>query len=126
MTQEVCEEYEARRCEDYQARREENFHSLRYARTGEERRALEDLIEEDFAAHFRLSNEDRQILHEAAVIQRRMLKWAWPLIVLPLVLAAVFEAVCTGKRRAWAWSGLALAVGFAAILVAYLTGSLPV
>ena len=118
MTQGVYEEYEARR--------EENFQALRYARTKEERRAIEDLIEEDFAAHFRLSDEARQVLHEAAVIRRWMLKWAWPLIVFLFVFPVVLEIVFTGKRRAWAWSGLALAVGSAAILVAYLTGSLPV
>ena len=118
MTQGVCEEYEARQ--------EENFDALRNAETREERRAIEDLIEEDFAAHFRLSNEARQTLHEAVVFRRWMLKWAWPLLILPLVLAAVFDVVFTGRRRAWAWSGVVLAVGSAAILAAYLTDSLPV
>ena len=112
--------------EEYEARQEENFDALPNAETREERRAIEDLIEEDFAAHFHLSDEARQTLHEAAVFQKWMLIWAWPLLILPLVLAAVFDVVFTGKRRAWAWTGLVLAVGSAAILVAYLTGSLPV
>ena len=122
MTQGVYEEYEARQ--------EENLRTLRYARTGEERRAVVDRIEEDFASHFRLSNEDRQTLHqylhEADAHCRWMVKWGWPLVLLPLVLAAVFDVVFTGRRRAWAWTGLALAAGSAAISVAYLTGSLPV
>ena len=130
MTQEVHEDYEARSCKEYLARREENLHALRYARTKEEVRAIEDLMVEDCAAHFRISNEDRQALHEAVheevVIQRWMWKWVAPLLISPLVVAAVFAVVFTGKRRAWAWSGLVLAVGSAAILAAYLTGSLPV
>ena len=74
--------------EEYEARQEENFDALPNAETREERRAIEDLIEEDFAAHFRLSNEARQVLHEAAVIRRWMLKWAWPLIVFLFVFPA--------------------------------------
>ena len=119
MTQGVCEEY--------RARHEENLRFLRYARTVEGRRAVVDLIEEDLAAHFRLSDEDRQTLREEIVIQQSwMLTWGWPLIVLSLVLPTVFAVVFRGTWRAWAWSGLVLAVGSAAILVAYLTGSLPV
>ena len=125
MTMGVSQEYEARRCEEYQARREENFNALRHVRTEDERRAIEYLITEDCAAHFRLSEEDRQYLHDAAGVQRWMLKWARPLIVFLFVFPVVLEIVFTGKRRAWAWSGLVLAVGFAATLVAYLTGSLP-
>ena len=130
MTMGVSQEYEAQRCEEYQARYKDNFNALLCARTTEERRAIEDLIVEDYAAHVRLSNEERQslhqYLHETAAHYRWMGKWGWPLVLLPMVLAAVFVVVFTGKRRAWAWTGLALAAGSAAISVAYLTGSLPV
>ena len=90
MTQGVCEEYEARH--------EENLRTLRYARTREERRAIDDIIEEDFASHFRLSNEDRQNLHETVVIQRGLLKWGWPLLILPIGCSGHGTACGTSLR----------------------------
>ena len=81
-------------CEEYRARHEENLRFLRYARTVEGRRAVVDLIVEDYAAHFRLSDEDRQTLREEIVFQQSwMLTWGWPLIVLSLVLPTVFAGV---------------------------------
>ena len=86
--------------EEYRARHEENLRFLRYARTVEGRRAVVDLIEEDVAAHFRLSDEDRQTLREEIVIQQSwMLTWGWPLIVLSLVLPTVFAVVFSRLRR---------------------------